>query len=79
MKVALPSLTSTASASVSEVNTERLSAKYPSSAVARTVTSVPTSTVLDIWSVPSNERVPFTVSVRVTVAVSGPVSCAVAA
>ena len=64
-------MTSTSSASSSETKTERLSAKYPSSAATPTVTSLPTSTLLDISSVSSNERVPCSVVMSVTVAVSG--------
>ena len=71
VKVALPSLTSTAMPSSSSLNTVMPSEKYPSSGVTFTVTSVPTLTASVMSSVPSKESLPCWVSESETVASSG--------
>ncbi|VYT22510.1 Uncharacterised protein [Tyzzerella nexilis] len=71
VKVALPSLTSTAVPSSSPLNTVMPSEKYPSSGVTFTVTSVPTSTARVMSSMPSKESLPCWVSESETVASSG--------
>ena len=72
LKVPIPSLSETAEASLSELlKTERLSAKYPSAGEALIATVSPTFTVMVLVSssLPTNDRLPFSVSARVTVAV----------